>query len=109
MIFYSKSTNGFYDDEIHSLMPDDVVCISKEKHEELLLGQSSGKIISADKTGNPVLLDRVFSKEDDLKAKINELESKITNRRLRDAILTQEGDVWLSDIENEIAQLRAQL
>ena len=107
--YFSKSTNGFYDNNINSVIPSDAVEITDDFHLELLNGQSSGKIISSDENGYPVLKDVVLSQEEIIKNKIFELEGKITNRRLRDAILTQEGDVWLSDIEHQIAQLRAQL
>lgn len=57
-MFYSKSTNGFYDPEINSGgIPSDSVEISKEEHIELLNGQESGKIIAADPNGKPVLID----------------------------------------------------
>jgi hypothetical protein len=65
-MFYSKSANSFYVKEIHgNKMPIDCVEISKEKHEELLAGQSLGKIIKADENGNPVLREPdPLSKED---------------------------------------------
>lgn len=56
-IYYSKSTNGFYIDSIHKAMPDDVIEITQAQHQELILGQSNGKIISSDENGNPVLID----------------------------------------------------
>lgn len=54
---YSKETNGFYVDGVSEFIPQDVVSISVEKYNELMLGQSQGKQIAADKEGNPVLLD----------------------------------------------------
>jgi len=61
MIYYSKSTNAFYDDEIHgNLMPEDVIEISKELHVSLLSGQEVGKQISSDDDGNPILINRVY-------------------------------------------------
>jgi hypothetical protein len=57
-MFYSKSTGGFYDAEIHgSAIPSDVVEITAEQHAELLEGQSAGKVITADTNGFPVLFD----------------------------------------------------
>jgi len=41
--------------------------------------------------------------------KIQKLESQITSRRLRDAILTEAGRQWLDDIESEIEALRGEL
>lgn len=57
-MFYSKSTNGFYDSEIHgNNIPVDAVEISVEEHAALLEGQNNGKIIAADPNGRPVLQD----------------------------------------------------
>jgi hypothetical protein len=59
--YYSPSTGGFFSEEIHgiknkagSLVPDDAVEISEEKHSELLEAQSSGKEIHPDADGRPV-------------------------------------------------------
>jgi hypothetical protein len=56
-MFASKTTRGFYDAAIHVSMPDDVVEVSREKHAELLAGQSKGKVIAWDDDGFPVLID----------------------------------------------------
>lgn len=56
-MFYSKATGGFYSRKIHGdNMPADVVEITAEQHVALLDGQSSGKQISADADGRPVLI-----------------------------------------------------
>lgn len=47
-IYASKSNKGFYDDSIHSALPDDALEISQEYHAELLAAQSAGKVISWD-------------------------------------------------------------
>lgn len=58
MKYFSKSTNGFYSDEINGdQIPDDAVEITDEKWMELLNGQGEGKVIAADETGYPVLTD----------------------------------------------------
>jgi len=57
-ISYSKSTNGFYAKEIHGKnIPSDAVEITAEKYAELLAGQTTGKIITADSNGAPILQD----------------------------------------------------
>lgn len=56
-MFYSKSTNGFYDSEIHSYMPNDAVEITVDEHLALLEGQSKGKKITSDDNGKPILAD----------------------------------------------------
>lgn len=53
-LYYSAQNNGFYDDEIHTKLPPDCVAITREKHLQLLEAQSQGKIISADREGNPI-------------------------------------------------------
>ena len=58
MIYYSKTTNGFYDSAINKVLPEDAAEISKELHVSLMAEQSVGKQITADsKTGLPVAVD----------------------------------------------------
>lgn len=58
-MFYSKSTGGFYTEEIHGEnIPQDAVNITAQEHASLLQGQSEGKIIASDVKGRPVLVDR---------------------------------------------------
>lgn len=58
---YSKTTNGFYNSQIHTTMPNDCVEITNAEYEALIDGQSSGQIISSDENGFPVLETRTFS------------------------------------------------
>jgi hypothetical protein len=63
-IFFSATSNGFYIFSIHgSSMPQDAVEITIEQHGNLLSGQSEGKIISSDKNGYPVLIDKTFENQ----------------------------------------------
>lgn len=56
-MFYSKSTGGFYSQEIHGPnIPDDAIEITNEVYATLLVGQSTGKKIVADANGFPVLI-----------------------------------------------------
>lgn len=58
MQYFSPSTNGFYDTEIHGDdIPEDAVEITREEHAALLEGQSAGQMIAADEDGKPVLQD----------------------------------------------------
>ena len=109
---FSATTGGFYDPAIHGdNIPSDAVAISDEEHAALLSGQSSGKIISADKNGKPVLVDPPLPDPvpPTILEQITAIESTITNRRLREAALTEEGKAWLAAKDAEIAALRAQL
>lgn len=55
MTIYYK--DGFFDDSYGGFVPEGAVEVSQDKYIELLNGQSQGKQIIADKTGNPVLID----------------------------------------------------
>ncbi|OAM32292.1 hypothetical protein A7P96_03135 [Eikenella sp. NML03-A-027] len=57
-LYYSQSNGGFYDDQIHSTVPDDAVAISPEQHAALLAGQSGGQVIMPGKDGKPVLAEQ---------------------------------------------------
>lgn len=66
-LFYSASTGGFYDDEIHGEnIPSDAVEISQEDHSALLEGQTSGKVIVANNDGFPELADPKPPTDDEL-------------------------------------------
>ena len=54
-LYYSQSTGGFYDSDIHTRLPEDAVAISPEQHATLLSGQSAGQVIMPGKNGKPVL------------------------------------------------------
>ena len=55
---YSKTTGGFYSDLLnYEYIPDDAVEITEAQHEALLAGESAGKIIMPDESGNPTLAD----------------------------------------------------
>jgi hypothetical protein len=57
-LYYSKSTDGFYDAEIHGeSIPLDAVEITTDLHASLLAAQAGGKVISADENGTPIAID----------------------------------------------------
>lgn len=57
-MFYSKTTNGFYDAALHGrAMPADAVEISEATYNALLAGQATGQEIRADASGMPVLAE----------------------------------------------------
>ena len=81
-MLYSKSTNGFYDKDIHGdNVPADVVEISHEFYQSLFEGQSEGKLISSNEDGYPILVERpgptleekAIAIRSDRNAKINEV------------------------------------
>ena len=56
MYYYDKKTNGFLVQGVN-LIPEGAINITDEHYKQLLIGQSQGKQIIADKTGYPVLID----------------------------------------------------
>lgn len=60
MLFYAKSTGGFYDSGIHGTnIPADAIDESKwpMTHAKLMDAQACGKVITADADGNPIAVD----------------------------------------------------
>lgn len=111
MYKYSPTTNGFYIDEIHGdNIPSDCIDVTDELHEELISSQSQGKIIVYDKKSKqPISQDRPQPSERDiLISEIYDLESTITQRRIREAILGTDNG-WLANVETQIAALREKL
>lgn len=69
-LFYSKTTGGFYREDVHGdNMPNDVVPVSKEVHDELMFAQGTGKRIVADQLGNPIAADQPGPTQDDINIK----------------------------------------
>lgn len=55
---YARSTNGFYDEAIHSnKIPADAVEITSDEHAALMSAQASGRRIEADANGYPVAVN----------------------------------------------------
>src|SRR5574343_150406 len=57
-MLYSSSNNAFYTKEIHNDIPSDVVEITDAIWIDLLDAQSKGKMITSDKNGFPISVDR---------------------------------------------------
>ena len=106
-MLYSKTTKGFYDPKIHgSSIPADAVEITIEEHAALLDGQRQGKRITADADGRPRLQDPPPPTTEQLVvSEIIALESEITPRRQREAILGIDNG-WLANQDAAIANLR---
>lgn len=67
-IYYSAARHGFFDDAIHSQVPEDAVRIAPARHRELLEAQASGATIEAGENGKP---------------RINRPRNGLTEERLR--------------------------
>lgn len=66
-IYYSATNNGFYHVAFREIYeasangwPDDAIAVSAADYENLLQGQSAGRIIAADTDGQPILTDPVI-------------------------------------------------
>lgn len=134
-MFYSAQTGGFYDEAIHGAnIPADSVEISREQHAALMAAQAVGKVIIPDESGAPIAVDAPPETPEQaiarLKAEIKEIEVRdLMNRRAREAFIVQAeaiaaeqfgmtpeqlylanpGYKGAKDIDNQIAQLRAQI
>lgn len=51
--FYSKTTGGFYDADIHAELPPDAVPVTDAAYTALFQAQAAGQVITADVNGNP--------------------------------------------------------
>lgn len=108
---FSKSTLGFYDDpKNYKNAPDDLVEISDEVYKSVCSNRPVDKILSANENGLSILIDPAPPSESDIaRQQIAEIESTITDRRLREAMLSTTGKAWLSDRDAEIAALREKI
>lgn len=91
-------------------IPPDAVEITDELYCALLDAQASGKIISTDKKGNPILIDRVVTAEQlnaPILAQLAEIDAKKI-RAISDAILTQDNSK-LIQLEDDAKALRSQI
>lgn len=55
--FYSPSNGGFYQSQVHNIIPDDALEITKEEYKNLLEGNAKGKAIISGGDGIPELAD----------------------------------------------------
>jgi hypothetical protein len=57
-IYFSKNTNGFYDSEINTVIPEDAVEVSTSDYQQLLVAQQNGQVIQANDQGYPVAVNQ---------------------------------------------------
>lgn len=70
-MFYSAKNNGFYCADLRAVYdasangwPDDAIHVTSADYENLLQGQSAGRIITAGSDGQPILSDPVINWQD---------------------------------------------
>lgn len=81
--FYDKSTNGFYNDAVHSNIPNTAKEITIDFYNELLSGQSVGKVIAADINDLPCLIEPVPTEEELKAARVAELKRLLSDSDFR--------------------------
>jgi hypothetical protein len=77
MLFYSKTTNSFFDDSISTLIPEDKVEISNDIWKSLVRGMAEGRPLLSDENGFPTLGEIPSTKAE---AIVLALTSEIQNR-----------------------------
>lgn len=98
MKYYSATNNAFYDSEINTVLPEDKVEIADEMWRAMLIGQSNGQVIAADKDGMPSLTDRVLT-DDELTAQ--NVAKKTELRAEADRVIAPLQDAADLDIATE--------
>lgn len=81
---YSPSTKGFYNPQIHKVIPEDAVEVSDAEYRGLLAGEASGKRIIATSAGTPALTSRPAPYEIDAefgKVRIRAAVTKMLNAK----------------------------
>lgn len=100
MTMYFK--DGFFDDSYGGFVPEGAVEISQDKYIELINGQSQGKQIIADKTGNPVLIDPQPSAVHELNH--DTLQWEISAEK-QTALLTEKRNRLIEQIDSHAAAI----
>ncbi|MDU9391529.1 phage tail assembly chaperone [Pseudomonas sp. zfem002] len=62
-VFYHAASKSFFDDGVHSAIPDDAVPVTAQRKAELLEGERNGMVISVDEGGMPALIEPVADPE----------------------------------------------
>jgi hypothetical protein len=63
MKYYSKSSKGFFDTEIHKVIPDDGISLTDEEYINILEEQSTGRVITV-KNGKVITEEYVPTEEE---------------------------------------------
>ena len=98
-MYYSKTTGGFYDRNLHSDLPGDAVEISPEVYTALLAGQSNGQVIMPGKDGKPVLTSKAPSHLHRWDGKEWSLDKAAASQLLAEAI--DNGTKAINDLVDE--------
>lgn len=69
-LYTSKETRGFYDDEIHTTLPEDALEISAEEHATIINGQAAGMIIDWNEDGYAFLREPIPPTKEELNEQV---------------------------------------
>ena len=105
MYYYDKKTNGFLIQGVN-LIPEGAINITDEYYQQLLSGQSQGKQIIADKTGNPVLIEPQPSAAHELN--LDTLTWEISPEK-QTALFAQQKESLLNKLADKADQLKNSL
>ena len=106
-MYYSPSTNGFYDPEINPNIPDDAIEISKQTYDDLIAGQASGLVIYFDGQEPALKEQRQPTYDEELKL-INNSRS-LAYRTEADPLFfkSQRGECSLDEWKEKVAEIKA--
>ena len=102
MYYYDKKTNGFLVQGVN-LIPEGAINITDEYYQQLLNGQSQGKQIIADKTGNPVLIDPQPSAAHELN---RDTLTWVISPEKQNALFAQQKEGLLNKLADKADQLK---
>ena len=110
-MFYAKSTGGFYTPEIHGdKIPSDAVEITEAQHAELLAGHSTGKVISVDADGNPILIDPPAPTRDELLAQAQAARAAAYKDEADPLFFkSQRGECTVDDWKAKVAEIKVRI
>lgn len=100
-VFYK---NGFYSDDNPQAVPNGAILLSQDYYLELIAGQSEGKIIVADESGNPILIEPQPTPFHQLVA-----EKWVISDENQTALLTQNKDKLIKKLADKTDNFKAQL
>jgi len=103
MKYYSQLTSGFYDSDIHTILPEDVLELTEEQYNTLFNGQSIHKTIKV-VNDIPQLVDRTYTQEQLLELEINKAKRYL---RETDYMMTSDYDKDITEVKIKRAEARA--
>ena len=114
-MFYSPSKSSCFLPDLESRYkdsnswPSDLVSVSDSDYKQFFADlPPTGKVRSYSNNAF-VWVDIITDTNQSVYDQITELESTVTPRRVREALLSSAGSEWLSSVDSQIEVLRAQL